>query len=273
MKINRIDMLIGGLFLLVGIYLFVEAPKPLEIQKEAKGELLPIKILFDIVAHENNVVRSLWTKKIVVSGKNFGLKFDEDWRNKKIEAGPLPALFLREVSKHLEKSPIPLSLFLGSDFPISSVNKFEGKQVLAYNKMKKTNDSQYFYDADIKRHTAMYPDYAVSHSCVTCHNEHQDSPKIDWKDNEIMGATTWAYPKEYVTRDELIATIYALRTAFGKAYSSFIEKTKTYKISPKVGTVWPKDAFAVPSLEVFYARFAELSSAGTVSLLLDQSPL
>jgi hypothetical protein len=231
MKINRIDILIGGLFILVGIYLFVEAPKALEIKKEQKGELIPIKTLFDIVAHENNIIRTLWTKEIVVLGKTVGLKFNEEWRNKKVEAGPLPALFLREVSKYLEKNPVPLSLFLGSDFPISSVNKFEGKQVVAYSKMKKTKEAQYFYDVDIKRHIAMYPDYAVSNACVTCHNEHDDSPKIDWKENEMMGATTWAYPKEYVTRDELIATIYALRTAFSKAYISFIEKTKTYKVS------------------------------------------
>jgi hypothetical protein len=271
MKINRIDVLVGSLIVLVGVYLFVQAPKGLEVKKEAKGERIPVKILFDMVAHENNVVRTLWTKKIVVAGKDFGLKFHEDWRNDKTEAGPLPALFLREVSKHLEKNAIPLSLFLGSDFPIASVNKFEGIQVNAYKKMKKTKKPQYFYDVDIKRQTAMYPDYATARACVTCHNEHDDSPKTDWKYQDMMGATTWSYPKEYVTRDELFVTLEALRSSFGKAYSSFLEKTKTYEVSPTIGKIWPEDAFAIPSLEVFSERSSHLSSRGTIDLLLKKS--
>jgi len=117
----------------------------------------------------------------------------------------------------------------------------------------------------------MYPDYAIAHACVTCHNEHDDSPKTDWKDKDMMGATTWSYPKEYVTRDELIATIVALRSAFGKAYISFLEKTKTYKVSPDIGNNWPTDAFSVPSWKVFSTHFSNLSSAGTIDLLLKKS--
>jgi len=69
------------------------------VNSTGAGSVCTVQVLFDIVAHENNVVRTLWTKKIVVAGKKFGLKFDEDWRNDMVEAGPLPALFLREVSK------------------------------------------------------------------------------------------------------------------------------------------------------------------------------
>jgi hypothetical protein len=35
--------------------------------------------------------------------------------------------------------------------------------------------------------TAVYPDVAVNQSCVTCHNQHQDSPKKDFKLGEVMG--------------------------------------------------------------------------------------
>lgn len=66
----------------------------------------------------------------------------EDWRTKNIDKGPLPALFLRETAALLEKSPIPLSLFLGSDFPISSANKFKGRQavfLIACTKQVKAN--------------------------------------------------------------------------------------------------------------------------------------
>ncbi|MCA9419897.1 MAG: DUF3365 domain-containing protein, partial [Nitrospira sp.] len=34
---------------------------------------------------------------------------------------------------------------------------------------------------------AIFPDRAVSRACVHCHNAHQDSPKRDFKLNDVMG--------------------------------------------------------------------------------------
>ncbi len=266
MKINRIDMVMVSILALTGIYLFVQAPTKLK-EKTQQGELIPVKRLFDIVAHENNVARALWTKKIVVAGKKNGFKFGEDWKNDGVDKGPLPALFLREVSNYLEKSPVPLGLFLGSDFPIAAANKFEGEQITVYRQIQKTNQPQYFYDDSIKRYTAMYPDYAVSHACVTCHNEHPGSPKTDWKDNDMMGATTWSYPKKYVTRDELAKVVTTFRDAFAKTYKSFLAKLKTYKKVPSIGEEWPDDGYSIPSLKTFYAKYSTLSSPETLELL------
>jgi len=79
-----------------------------------------------------------------------------------VDQGPLPALFLREVATHLEKSSVPLSLFLGSDFPISSSNKFKGKQAEAFQTMRDTKgEAQFFYADDVKRYTAMFADNVV----------------------------------------------------------------------------------------------------------------
>ena len=51
--------------------------------------------VLEMVAKENDVTRTLYTKAIVGKGKKQGMKFDEDWRKDDVEAGPLPALFLR----------------------------------------------------------------------------------------------------------------------------------------------------------------------------------
>jgi hypothetical protein len=35
---------------------------------------------------------------------------------------------------------------------------------------------------------AIYPDLAVTQACIGCHNAHPDSPKRDFKINDVMGA-------------------------------------------------------------------------------------
>jgi hypothetical protein len=34
----------------------------------------------------------------------------------------------------------------------------------------------------------MYADRAVSQACIGCHNAHPNSPKRDFKENDVMGA-------------------------------------------------------------------------------------
>lgn len=42
--------------------------------------------------------------------------------------------------------------------------------------------------------TAVYPDLAVSRACVECHNNHKDSPKKDFKPDDIMGGIVIRIP-------------------------------------------------------------------------------
>lgn len=269
MKINRIDIIVLSLLAVTGVYLFAQSPAPLVETNQAKGELIPVNTMFEMVAEENNNARKLWTKQIVVAGTKSGLKFGEEWHEKGVDQGPLPALFLREVATHLEKSPVPLSLFLGSDYPISSANKFIGKQAESFQKMRDTNgESQFFYSEDVERYTAMFADNVVVKGCATCHNEHPDSPKTDWVLNDIMGATTWAYPKGYVTRDESVLILSELRDAFGKAYTSFLDKLQTYKKPPTLGVKWPVDGYFIPTADVFFDRFENSAAVSTLRFLL-----
>ena len=270
MRINRIDIIGLTLVGLLGVYLVVQAPAPLADRAEASGELIPIETLFRLIAEENNHARRQWTKYIVVAGQKSGLKFGEQWKENDTDQGPLPALYLREVATNLEKSQVPLSLFLGSDYPISSANKFKGRQAQAFQLMRDTNgEAQFFFSGDIQRHTAMFPDYVVVEACAYCHNEHSNTPKDDWVLNDIMGATTWAYPKDAVTRDEAIEVIVALRGAFEKAYISFLDKSKTYLKPPEIGNKWPDDGYFIPSAAEFITRFEHTASTDTLRYLLN----
>ncbi|HWO99945.1 MAG TPA: DUF3365 domain-containing protein [Methylococcus sp.] len=248
------------------VYLFVSAPPPLA-GKALAGPAIPVERLFTLVEAENDAVRALWTQDIVGAGKAAGLKFDEHWRDADVEAGPLPALFLRATAVYLEKDPARLSLFLGSDFPINPANRFQGPQMEKFHLIKETQAPQFFFAADTGLYTAMYPDTAVASPCVSCHNEHPDSPKKDWKLHEVMGATTWSYPEASVSTEELLRIVAALRRGFQEAYTAYVKKAEGFARRPEIGSKWPKDCYCLPSVPTFMAEVERRTSTDTLKAL------
>jgi hypothetical protein len=229
---------------------------------------VPIEKVFRILAAENDTARKLWTADIVGAGAKPGLKFHEKWREPEMAAGPLPALFLREAATALQKTRVPLGLFLGSDFPIAQSNKFTGTQAEHFQQLRATGEPQFFNASDIGRQSAMFADLAVAPGCVSCHNEHPQSPKLDWKLNDIMGATTWSYPKDKVTLEELVQIVGALRSGFAAAYDAYLVKVATFENKPEIGEKWPRDGYYLPSKKAFLAEFERRASPNTVDRFL-----
>jgi hypothetical protein len=249
------------------VYLFASAPPPLTEHTNI-GETIPIEVVFAIVEAENDVVRALYTKEIVGPGQAAGLAFNENWREDEVQAGPLPALFLRETAMSLEKDPVRLSLFLGSDFPVSPANQFKGKQMELFQAIRAQQEPQFFYAEDTQLYTAMFPDVAVAQPCVTCHNGHEQSPKHDWQLNDIMGATTWTYPANSVTLAELMEILTGLRQGFRDAYSAYLTKTESFSKRPEIADKWPRDGYYLPTVEVFMAEVTRQSSAHTLEAIM-----
>lgn len=258
--------------LALGVYLFATAP--VALPDTANGApvdtaaQIPIEKLFELIAAENDAVRLMYTKEIVGAGKKVGLKFSEQWKERAVQAGPLPALFLRESAASLQRSPVPLGLYLGSDFPIQPSNTFEGKAAEYFVEVKRTREPRYFYAEDLGRHTAMFPDFAVADACVTCHNEYKESPKTDWVLNDVMGATTWTYPKATVSLKEALEVLGAARHAFAVAYGQYLKEIESFDAPPEIGERWPRDGYYVPSAAAFVAEAEARASAGTVRRLL-----
>lgn len=250
----------------LGIYLFVSAPPPLEDEKAA-GASIPVAEMFVVLEAENDAVRAMWTKEIVAEGKKVGLKFDEHWRDPDMEAGPLPALFLRETAKSLEKNPVRLSLFLGSDYPINNANRFEGLQLERFQILRQIQQPQFFYMSDTRLYTGMFSDVAVSDACVECHNKHEQTPKRDWRLHDVMGATTWMYPAAAVSLEELVQVIAALHRGFDDAYGAYIKKVETFVNPPAVGDRWPSEGYFVPSPEVFAQEVLKRTASHTLAAL------
>lgn len=263
---NRRFALALAVFACLGIYLFVTAPPPLREERAANANI-PVADMLAALQGANQAVRALWATAIVADGTRAGLKFDEHWRDADLDAGPLPALFLRETARSLERNPVQLSLFLGSDYPINKSNVFEGMQLERFRTLRQTGEPQFFFMADIGLHTGMFADIAVAEPCVQCHNKHEESPKRDWHLNDVMGAVTWAYPAEAVTLEEFLRAVSALHQGFREAYEEYLRKVGGFANPPEIGERWPKEGYSLPSTEVFMAEVYRRTAPQTLAVL------
>ena len=251
----------------LSVYLFVTAPPPLAAAAPPSGRTIPIDAVFAMLEKENDAARALWTQEIVAQGKTAGLAFDEHWRDEGVNAGPLPALFLRETAHNLERTSLRLNLFLGSPFPINAANRFTGEQTQRFAALGEHGAQ--FRDGATGLHTAMFADVAISEACVSCHNEHADSPKHDWRINDVMGATTWMYPDATVTVDRAMELVRGLRSSIRQTYASYLAKAAKFPSPPAIGTQWPRDGYALPSEEEFMRELTRRTSSATLHALLD----
>ncbi len=245
----------------------VNAPPPDGVASDG-GPPVPIAAVFAVLEAENDSVRRLWAEDIVGAGQEQGLLFDEDWHEEGLDAGPLPALFLRETAENLRRSPAPIYLFLGSDFPINDANKFTGLQAERFAQMRRTGEPQFFLDPEIGFRTAMFFDIASAEACVVCHNAEPDSPKSDWVVGDIMGATTWSYPEGEISMAEALGLVHALRRSIREVYENYLEKVATFADPPPVGDQWPAGGYFLPSADVFMAEAENRASADTLRSLL-----
>lgn len=253
----------------IGLYLFATAPADLNAEKGG-GRMVPVEVLFKMLDAENASVRAIYTKEIVGPGIKAGLKFSEDWKKKDVHAGPLPALVLRETANRLQQRVPDLNLFLGSTFPIEASNKFKGAQLAYFDKIGDNQKPQFFLDDTTGRYTAMFADVASAPACVSCHNDHAKSPRKDWKLMDVMGATTWSYPRNMVSTDEIIEILAAYRSSAMETYEGYLKKTASFESEarPQLGERWPSDGPFLPDAQQFRTRVEERNSVTSLNTML-----
>jgi hypothetical protein len=265
---NKAVMVILSLVCL-GIYLFVSAPEKLEKSDQLSSDKrLSVDHLFEAVNAIGAHARHIYTSEIVMKGKKVGLKFGEDWVEKNVHQGPLPALFLRELSSELEKRYLPLGLYLGSDNPINVSNLFKGEALVNYRTVLETRQP-YITNLEGYGSIAMFPDLASAKGCVTCHNEHPDSPKTDWKLNDVMGATTWTWPTETVSQSEINTAVNITLEALESAYTNYLKKTETFAEQPSIGEKWPSSGYYVlPSQDTYIDSVMDAAAKDVLTVML-----
>ncbi len=147
-----------------------------------------------------NADRANYTKLIVqrLGPKGAGaIKPDEHWKD--IENGALlPAQMFRAGSEAVSKITDKFTYSLQSTWPINKQNAPKTALEKEGLKFISDNPGKNFYGeeklGDVTYYTAVYPDVAVSPACTSCHNDHKDSPKDDFKIGDVMGGVVIRVP-------------------------------------------------------------------------------
>lgn len=142
--------------------------------------------------------RTVYTRLIVnrLANEEKLIKASEHWKDDK--ALVLPAQMFRYGAEMVAEKNAKFSYSLLSLWPVNKQNapKTEvektGLKYIADNPGK-----NYYADeelAGVKYFTAVYPDMAIANACITCHNEHKDSPRTDFKMGDVMGGVVIRIP-------------------------------------------------------------------------------
>jgi hypothetical protein len=152
------------------------------ISPQAMADALHAVMAADRAVYTKNVVNRLQNEEKVI-------KASEHWKDEKTL--PLPAQMFRMGAENASKDNELFTYALLSMWPVNKQNaprtdaEKQGLQFVADNVGKN------FYTEETlggkKYFSAFYADTAVAPACVGCHNGHEDSPRHDFKLNDVMG--------------------------------------------------------------------------------------
>jgi hypothetical protein len=153
------------------------------------ADMLHAVMSSDRTVYTRLVVNRLTLKdKVITASEHF-----ED--NKAL---PLPAQMFRFGAEMAAEQNKKFSYSLLSLWPVNKQNaprteaEKKGLDFVAANK------GQNFYTEEMlgnqKYFTAVYADVAVAQACVSCHNDHKDSPRKDFKLKDVMGGVVIRIP-------------------------------------------------------------------------------
>ena len=143
----------------------------------------------DRTVYSNEVVYRLQDVEEVI-------KASEHWNSRK--ALPLPAQMFRMSAGLVAKQTDAFSFTLLSKWPLNKESGPKTEVEATGLDSVAENPSKPFYGREtingVEYFTAVYADVAVSPSCVSCHNAHEDSPRTDFKQGDVMGGVVIRIP-------------------------------------------------------------------------------
>lgn len=149
--------------------------------------------------------RAVYTRKIVnrLAAKEKVIKASEHFDDDK--ALVLPAQMFRfgaeMVAERAADNPnINFSYSLLSLWPINKQNAPQtDAEKTGLKHIVDFKGENYYAEEELggkKYFTAVYPDVAVAPVCASCHNEHKDTPRTDFKIGDVMGGVVIRIPLE-----------------------------------------------------------------------------
>ena len=142
--------------------------------------------------------RTVYTKLIInrLVKEEKVIKASEHWKDEK--ALVLPAQMFRYGAERVAEKESTFSYSLLSLWPVNKQNKPKTEvEKTGLNYIAENPGQNYYADEElggVKYFTAIYPDVAVAPACVSCHNEHKDSPRSDFKIGDVMGGVVIRIP-------------------------------------------------------------------------------
>ena len=146
------------------------------------------------IIDQYKTLRGYYVKSVIkkVKGNDTGLKISYDHKTMK-DGIPLPATLIHDMSELLSKKSgenVKLKLYSEYPFPNRKDRKLDefGKQAMA--SFANDPDSPFvkqekFEGMDVVR--VAVADKMIAEACVNCHNTRHDTPKNDWKLNDVRG--------------------------------------------------------------------------------------
>jgi hypothetical protein len=164
---------------------------PARTLPETTSISLPMDTVADYIHAVIEADRDLYTRHVVERMQTKGIVVaSENWEE--MNTLPLPAQFLLESGRYVSKKGLGVQYRLISLWPINKRNVAANPlqsiglgTILTqpnrpYTGVTKVGNARYY--------EAVYADLAVTQACIGCHNAHPDSPKRDFKLNDVMGA-------------------------------------------------------------------------------------
>lgn len=197
--------------LLLSLFLFAGIIAALWNMSQLSSGLIKVQALqtTTLYAQAMQEARTLYSTEAVDRLKIHNIPITHDY-NTQSGAIPLPVTFLMDLSKRLQAKNPGMSVRLYSDYPFpwrsaeSGVrDQFEEEALQQFRSHSQENFVRFepyqgkysirFAQADV-----------MQASCVSCHNNHPDSPKRDWKVGDVRGVLEISLPLDgYINKTNM----------------------------------------------------------------------
>ncbi|MBX2814024.1 MAG: DUF3365 domain-containing protein [Myxococcales bacterium] len=158
--------------------------------KSTSGSISP-KLMADALHAVMESDRTVYTKFVVnrLTKEEKVIEATEHWKDE--STLPLPAQMFRMGAEMASAKQLGFTYSLLSKWPINKQNtpRTEVEKVGLDFVAEHKGENYYAEEVlgDAKYFTAVYADTAVAEACISCHNDHPDSPREDFVLNEVMG--------------------------------------------------------------------------------------
>ena len=174
-----IALLVG----IVAVFIFVPSMVASNVRSDAVRSAEQMANQFKTIRayYTNNVI-----KKVVANGS-----LKPSFNHKDESNGvPLPATFIHDMSELLAKEDVSIRLYSPFPFPNRGDRQLDAFQSAAWEALK-ANPEQPFVREEAVGGTEVVrvavADRMVADACVSCHNSHPQSPKVDWQRGDVRG--------------------------------------------------------------------------------------